>query len=342
MRLIERYETDYEGKRSSRVLGLWKDATGNDNIVSFKNSWGREPHVFSDEEVEALLEGKEITLGSITGHLQYRTLDSGKKYLGFCPNFDEEYNKEPVFDPNVGSRYEIDRRNETKMNQFMRLYYYSRLINADGTKVEPEFISDKARQTQGIDVIYSRDNRKYVIDEKAQLDYIYSERPLPTFVLELLNSSSGRRGWFINDELKTEYYMFIWPHADIQHKDKQLRSVDDIQYADYALVESTYLKSEIERQYHQSADRLMEYALRLSEGTLEGAYEEYNKRYFKRHPFDNNAYLVYTMPPTDGTNGNGKTEGPVNLVVKRELIEKAAEETGILRRNDNETNGDIN
>lgn len=341
MRFIEMYEVNYNGKRSIKVLGLWKDAIGNDNIVSFKNSWGS--HEFSDKEVEALLEGREITFNSITGHLQYRMLDDEKKYFGFCAkSFYKEYDRAPVFNPNVGSRYEIDRRNEAKMNQFMRLHYYSRLKNADGTKVQCEFISDKARQTQGIDVIYSRNDRKYVVDEKAQIDYIY-EGPLNTFVLELLNGSSGRVGWFINDELKTEYYMFIWPHADIQYTDKQLRNVNDIEYARYALVERTRLKKKIESQY-PSADRLMDYAMRLLGGTLEGAYEKNNRRYFKKPPFDRDVYLVYTMPPTHGTNESGKVEQPVNLVVSKKLIEEVAEagETGTLRRNDKETNGGIN
>lgn len=343
MRFIEMYEVDYNGERSIRVLGLWKDAIGNDNIVSFKNSWG--PHVFSDKEVEALLEGKEITFdyknGPITGHLQYMKSDRGRLYIGFCADFKAEYNRNPVFNPDIGSRYEIDRRNEAKMNQFMWLHYYSRLKNTDGTKVRCEFISDKARQTQGIDVIYSRNDRKYVIDEKAQIDYIY-EGPLNTFVLELLNGSSGRVGWFINNELKTEYYMFIWPHADVQYNDKQLRSVDDIEYARYALVERTRLKRKIESQY-PSVDRLMDYAIRLLEGSLEGAYEKNNRRYFKKPPFDRDVYLVYTMPPTHRTSEGGKVEQPVNLVVSRKLIEEVAEvgETGILRRNDKETNGGI-
>lgn len=336
MRFIEMYEVDYNGERSSRVLGLWKDAIGNDNIVSFKNSWGL--HKFSDEEVEALLEGKEITFGykngPITGHLQYMKSDKGKMYIGFCANFKPEYNSNPIFDPDVGSRYEIDKRNEVKMNQFMRLHYYSRLKNADGTNVQCEFISDKARQTQGIDVIYSRNDRKYVIDEKAQIDYIY-EGPLNTFVLELLNGSSGRVGWFINDKLKTGYYMFIWPHADVQYTDKQLRHVDDIEYARYALVERTRLKGKLESQY-PNADGLMDYAMRLLEGTLKGAYEKNNRRYFKEPPFDSDVYLVYTMPPAHGMNESGKVEQPVNLVVSRKLLEEVAEagEAGTLRRND--------
>lgn len=163
------------------------------------------------------------------------------------------------------------------------------------------------------------------------MDYIYrTNGPLGTFALELLNSSSGKVGWFINDNLETEYYMFIWPHAD-----GRLVSVNNIEYAQYALVEKNKLKDVIERRY-QSADRLREYALRLSRGSLDGTTEQYNRLYYKRPPFDENAYLVYTKEPTE--DDNGKVERPVNLVVKKILIEGIAEDKGILTRID-EING---
>ena len=352
-RFIEYYTTEYNGEKTEKVLGVWKDAEGSNNIVGFKASWGK--HDFSSEEIEILLEGETITFGFTTregkssfatGHLQYGINEKGNKYLGFFPDFFKEYVERPVFDPSVGSRYEIDKRNAAKMNEFMRIYYYSKLVNEDGTDVLPEFITDAKEQKKEIDVIYFHNNKKYIIDEKAQMDYIYREKgPLDTFALELLNSASGKKGWFVNDELETEYYMFIWPHSDIPYPDKRLRDVNDIEYARYALVERACLKSKIESQY-QSLDVLMEYALGLLEKTLKGTYEnnDNNRRYFKKPPFDEEVYLVYTMPPTNGSNENGKVEGPVNLVVPRKFIEEVAEigGTGMLRRNDNETNGGIN
>ena len=57
--------------------------------------------------------------------------------------------------------------------------------------------------------------------------------------------------------------------------------------------------------------------------------------YNKQTPFNENAYLVYIGEPA-----NGKVERPVNLVVKKILIEKVAEEKGIFS-GINETNGGI-
>lgn len=343
MRFKETYEVHYNGKSSFRVRGLWRDAIGNDNIVSFKNSW-RE-HVFSDKEVEALLEGKEITFDSTTGHLQYRMSDDGNKYFGFCANsFYKEYEKEPIFDPNVGSRYEIDRRNEAIMNQFMRVYYYLRLKNEDGTNVQSEFISDETMQRQGIDVIYFRNDRKYIIDEKAQMDYIYNKEPLPTFALELVNSSSGAIGWFVNTELETNYYMFIWPNAKsdsltVEERKKKPLKIEDIRYADFALVNKETLRIEVNKKFSKSPEQLLVYAKKFAQyckelenydgnvplkegiesvpGKREGEIKGY--KCFRDSFSEENGYLYYSK---------NKKERPVNLVVRRKWLEDKAEICG--------------
>lgn len=309
--------------------GEWTDSNGSRNHVRFKKKWGE--HIFSEDEKNRLLQGKAITFpykrDMIRGHLQYKTTQEGVRYFGFCTDFDKEYTDAPRYEPMSGSRFARDSRNEILMNDFMRTYYYSKLKNSDGSKVDPDYISDESEQAQGIDVVFVRNRKKYVIDEKAQLDYICNEAgPLPTFALELLNSSSGKIGWFINDELKTEYYMFIWPYAD-----DRLTSVGDIEYADYALVERPKLKQELESRYHLSMAELQEYAWKISKGELEGADEQDNNRvYYKNTPFDQSAYLVYTKAP--GNSEQGKVERPVNLVVRKTWIENIAEETGTLRR----------
>lgn len=314
------------------IKGDWIDSSGSKNQVHFKKTWGE--HAFSRDEIGRLLNGGKIAFrygaGMICGHLQYRRTKEGKRYFGFCPDFDENYIENPLYDPSEGSKFIDDMRKEHLVNLFMRTYYYSKLINADGSKVESEYIDDESRQKQGIDVIFSRDQKRYVVDEKAQIDYINEDRPLSTFALELLNSSSGKIGWFINEELETEYYMFIWPHAD-----GRLKRMEDIEYAQYALVERQRLKREIEGRY-LSMESLQKYALRLSKGGLK-ADDRDNRSYYKRAPFDNDAYLVFTKGRSEGK--EGKAEKPVNLVVRKSLIDKVAEEKGVLKRNDMSNGG---
>ena len=320
------------GQNGESIIGEWMDGRRAVNTVRFKKAWGQ--HVFSSQEIEELLSGNSISFINnkgifIKGHLQYQIYQDEKgekhKYFGFCSTFSKQYTIVPTFDPTVHSKYTEDIKKEGLMRSFMRLYYYSKLLNSDGTSVQVDYVEDKNRQVKGADVIYIRDEKKYVIDEKAQMDYIRNPKgPLPSFALELLNSSSGKQGWFINDDLETGYYMFIWPHAD-----SILKSVNNIEYAMYDLVEKQQLKKYISTNF-PSGERLKHYAMELSKEKLEGAYEEDNRLKFKKAPFNQSVYLVYTKEPT--IDKDGKKEKPVNLVVKKHILDKMAEEKGVLRR----------
>lgn len=306
------------------VQGLWRDSRGDENLVWFKQKWGS--HQFSNEELEHLLEGEEITFNDnreTTGHLQYYTFQE-REYFGFKANYNNnnEYTHHPVFNPgHVVPPILLDIGNSWIIHLFMRLHYYSQLHNSDGTVVEIEYIEDGDRQQQGIDVTFVQNGNTYIIDEKAQTDYLY--RSLPTFSLELLNSSSGRRGWFINDEMLTQYYMFIWPHANVHRVNNQLQSVDDIEYVDYALVSKERLVELIETQYNLNNEQLLEYANRISRNELEGTDERNGRVYYKNTPFDRNIYLVYTTT---------KRERPVNLIVSKHILEQNAEDARRLMR----------
>lgn len=313
---------EYYGDNNTKILGLWKDSENNENLVSLKQKWG--DHIFSEEEIEHLLEGGSITFdykyGPLTGHLQYYNYE-GKKYFGFRPQKSKDYISNSVFDATVASSFEIDRRNEAKVNQFMRLYYYSKLLNNDGTSVKIDYCQDIKRQKQGADLIISKNGETLIVDEKAQIDYIYESRP--TFVLELMNTSSGKEGWFVNEKLDTTHYMFIWPHADKKYDDKQLRAPEDIEFVDYALVDKRTLKDIIKTKYGLFTTILLEYVRRITNKQLDNSYEQEGRIYCKEKPFDNNVYLVYTKT---------KPEKPVNLVVKKTYLESIALEYGRLIR----------
>lgn len=294
-----------------KVQGMWRDSEGNVHAVSFKSNWGM--HYFSPEEQRMLLAGKEIYFrhngNDIVGHLQYRSFE-GRTFFGFTPNFDSEYEKSPIF---RGSLFQIDLEKEDVMAAFMRLNYYERLSNDDGSPIEYRRISGRDEQKAGVDVEFILNGKKYIIDEKAQMDYIYNDEPLPTFALEIMGVR-GSEGWFVKQGLKTQYYMFIWPHAD-----RKPLTLAGIEYAYYALVEKRQLHSVIEDKYG-GRDRLMEYARKLMIGEL--GYEKDNKVYYKESPFDKQGYLVYTKSPT--LNQTGKKEEPVNLVIRRSWIESIA------------------
>ena len=69
----------------------------------------------------------------------------------------------------------------------------------------------KSAQKLGSDVIITKpDNTKICIDEKAQLHYI--NNPIYSFTMELgfMYKDNFSEGWFLNDNLNTTHYMFIW------------------------------------------------------------------------------------------------------------------------------------
>ena len=309
------------------VKGSWKDSAGNINTVRYKGKWGE--HIFTQEENNRLLLGEEISFfykkRIVTGHLQYYNF-KGRVCFGFKSNYpDSEYDRNPVYHDISGeSSFEIDLEKENVvMSEYMRRYYYSRLSNNDKSKLTDfRKITDINLQKEGVDVTYTLDNKHYVIDEKAQMDYIYEREPLPTFSLELLNAASGNIGWLINLRLKTEYYMFIWPHAEVRPL-----SVDNILYAYYALVNKKRLLAEIEIRYKMNSNHLFEYAKQMATGMLgekvTDAYGRCKGYRYKGNGFDSQAYLYYSI---------NKAEHPVNLVVRRNWLETISESHGKIEK----------
>ncbi|MGB5434701.1 MAG: hypothetical protein WBM98_02335 [Maribacter sp.] len=72
-------------------------------------------------------------------------------------------------------------------------------------------ISDLKKQLQGIDLILTRsmDQKEFLIDEKAQLDYVNDD--LPTFAFEINYQKNGKtkQGWLFDPIKKTDFYALI-------------------------------------------------------------------------------------------------------------------------------------
>ncbi len=309
------------------VIGEWTDSTGDRNPVRYKKFWGE--HCFTSDENDRLLAGEEISFiykdRLITGHLQYYYFN-GREVFGFKSDYpSDEYDMHPVFHKDyTKSLFGIDLEKENSvMSEFMRVYYYEKLLKRDSSKVvDYQRITDVNAQKDGIDVILTVDGRRYIVDEKAQMDYIYREEPLPTFALELLNSASGNIGWLLNPDLKTEYYMFIWPHAG-----ERPLSVDKVLYAYYSLVNKEKLLIEIQKYYKMDNVRLLEYAKRMATGKMGTEVKDKNGRCigyrYKEKGFDDRAYLYYTV---------SKSERPVNLVVKRSWLDELSISHGMIKQ----------
>lgn len=70
-------------------------------------------------------------------------------------------------------------------------------------------ISDADLQHQGVDLIISKDNCHFNIDEKAQLDYL--EHDLPTFAFEITYIKDGqqKQGWLYDSDKTTDRYFAV-------------------------------------------------------------------------------------------------------------------------------------
>lgn len=96
-------------------------------------------------------------------------------------------------------------------------------------------------QRKGIDITATYNNMETTVDVKSQLDYI--NNPLDTFVLEIFSETntqgSNNKGWFVNTELETDYYIFTrFPKVDQFEVDYTLDLIKYYPYEELSTVPS--------------------------------------------------------------------------------------------------------
>ena len=115
------------------------------------------------------------------------------------------------------SLYNLDIRAERIVGKFLEKYFYPNCRAFTNVKR----CYDRDSQYAGIDVsLYDKDlKREILIDEKTDGHY-FNSVDLTTFVLELSYHAKDdyeykrRPGWFVNDNLKTDMYLFSWVSLD--------------------------------------------------------------------------------------------------------------------------------
>ncbi len=74
-----------------------------------------------------------------------------------------------------------------------------------------ERVSDLNLQLQGVDLVLTQkhNQKRFFIDEKAQLDYVNED--LPTFAFEINYRKNGKRkqGWLYDASKKTDFYALV-------------------------------------------------------------------------------------------------------------------------------------
>lgn len=131
---------------------------------------------------------------------------------------------------------------EEKLGEFMDAYFCSRLVSKNDKRLTVRRMKDRESQLRGNDVLIETEGRTMIIDEKASL--YYSNAIIPTFAFELDSIQEGNRnlvqGWFVNDELETEYYMLIWPNVKCEKQENQWirNDVNRLQREDFTIIEA--------------------------------------------------------------------------------------------------------
>ena len=142
----------------------------------------------------------------------------------------------------IVSRRAADMSAESELAEFLDENLYSHLLG-EGKFLSIERMAEKEQQLQGIDVIAKTQSSVAYIDEKAQLYYI--NKDIPTFAFELQFLKGGRviEGWFLNDELKTNHYLLIWPFASVTDV-KELKK-EDFTKLDALMISKAKLRREL-------------------------------------------------------------------------------------------------
>lgn len=199
------------------------------------------------------------------------------------------------------SNRKTDSKQEKLFNQFLFDYFFSKINKTS------KLIYDRELQIAGVDLQFNgaKTGNLLNVDIKAQSSKKYLNAPRPTFLLEL--SSINRYGedfvgWFLNPDLITDYYAFMWiPKAKV-NADGGINSPDDIEEAEVMLVSKKKIKTYIS-----------ELLKRKGYDDLQSVIDDMRINEIERIPLEKGINFSHT--PT-------LYEKPVNIVVHKNILKK--------------------
>lgn len=198
-----------------------------------------------------------------------------------------------------------DSRLELIVNEFLDDYFYTKEFD------KARWVVEKEEQLKGIDVYLTSEKQglnEAKVDVKSAVKY--SNRYLPTFSLELsfIGYRGGEKiGWFLNDDLETEYYLLLYPRSEKYYTEMIFK--DDIDYIDYYLVKKDDLMKFFNSRGYDK-ERLKEVSKEMREEFAENGGDKITRE-------SGSENFHFTL--------SGKlAEQPVNVVVKRQVYEKYA------------------
>lgn len=191
-----------------------------------------------------------------------------------------------------------DHRTEQIISDFLIDAYFKKKNETS------KLVDTKELQFAGVDVQMEKNGHTSNIDIKAQASKKYINNPTKTFVLELdfLDKDGYRHiGWFLNEELITDYYTFVWVLDSDVDENNKLHTKDDIHKLEVMTIDKRKL-----------SDYVMK---RLKDVDYETIISEMRNTEETRRNLVNGIRFSHT--PT-------LREKPVNLVVDKWVLKKFA------------------
>lgn len=193
--------------------------------------------------------------------------------------------------------YSVEDKQKRVITEFLSKYMYGKIYPAH------EVNTDRALQSQGIDVTLPTVNGPEYHDIKVQASKLYINKPQPTFNMELLvdNNEGEQVGWFLRNDLLSHVYVLCWvPKAKVNSYG-YIAEAEDIEELEVMFIDKQELKDFVNTYYYDEA-----------------LYQQARKMKMKgdTRVFPNDAmYFVYS--PALNTH-------PVYLVMKRWALERCA------------------
>ena len=200
----------------------------------------------------------------------------------------------------IETNRKADHISERAVDEFLNRFFYKKVFN----KIQP--ITDGSMQLKGVDII--ADGLK--IDNKAMSDPQYLNNPANSFVLEICSFAQGQYqlGWFLNPALETTHYLFVWLHeVDVQPggyitNSKQIKQIEVMLVNKEKIHE--YINSCHSDQELKDTAKLM---------ILKKLDRKYTVNFGLKKPTIHFAHSIH------------KAEGPVTLVVPKNILKQSAE-----------------
>ncbi|TLF46520.1 hypothetical protein [Maribacter aurantiacus] len=104
------------------------------------------------------------------------------------------------------STFTYDLRKEKRLSELLDTYYSKGLRHYDFERIQ-----NLREQLRGVDVIlkHRKTQETFLVDEKAQLDYINEDLPTFAFELHYLKNGTLKDGWLFDSSKKTDFYTLV-------------------------------------------------------------------------------------------------------------------------------------